>query len=41
MVGEMLPAATALRPVRSMSSAVSAVVVVLPFVPVTASSFGA
>ena len=41
IVGEMFPAATALRPARSTSNAVSAVVVVLPFVPVLASSFGA
>ena len=41
IVGPMLPAATTLRPARSTSSAVSAVVVVLPLVPVMASSRGA
>ena len=41
MVGPMLPAATAVRPARSTSRAVKAVVVVLPFVPVMASTCGA
>jgi hypothetical protein len=40
MVGPMLPAAATLRPARCASSAVSAVVVVLPLVPVMASTCG-
>ena len=41
MVGPMLPAAATRRPARSTSSAVIAVVVVLPLVPVMADTFGA
>ena len=41
IVGPMLPAAATRRPLRSTSSAVSAVVVVLPLVPVMAMTLGA
>ena len=41
IVGPMFPASATLRPARSTSSAVIAVVVVLPLVPVMASNCGA
>ncbi len=41
IVGPMLPAIATRRPVRSISCAAIAVVVVLPLVPVIATTFGA